>query len=726
MHQRIEKRQGLKSKHISVLLLSVFFICLSFNPNINGTNSKLSNTNLKIKRSADLNVLLITLDTTRADRLGCYGYERAGTPNLDSIAAGGVKFANTYTSVPLTLPSHCSIFTGTYPIYHRVRNNGLYYLGNENVTLAEILEKKGFRTSAFVSSFTVDSRFGLDQGFEVYDDTFHHQEILKSFRSERPAEEVFGSYSNWLDEHSDDKFFTWVHFYDPHLPYNPPSPFKEEYLGRPYDGEIAYMDHYLGETVAKLKEKKILEKTLIVVVGDHGEALGERREIEHGLFIYDNTLKVPFLLYCPKHLPAGVVIDARVNLIDVMPTVLDMLKISAGGDVQGRSCLDEIREKKGGGSFSYIETYFPLENFGWSPLTGLIEGDWKFIKAPKPELYNLRSDPGESQNVFQKEAKVSRRMVKLLEQFQEDFSSDKTGQRKRLTVEEERRLRSLGYFGAEAADGSSRGPLPDPKDKIEDYVLYFQGNLHETRGEFQKASEMYKEVLRRNSGVANNYVHLGFLYAKMGRLDNAIEVLEQGRERLPESYVILSKLIAFYSSDGRYDKALSTSQIMLDIDSRHFDALFLSGSVHAKLGNWAKAIGFYQKAMAIEPENKTLRQRYAYTLAALGRNEEALEKYAMLKIEYPKDAGILKEMSEVYKSKGNLDLAMDSLKAALDLEPTPEMFYDYAFLLEDAGKLEEAIEWLQKYIDAAPDKNLPQWKKAQATIGQWKKSLKKE
>ena len=589
----------------------------------------------------------------------------------------------------------------------------------------EILKKNGYQTAAFVGSFTVDSRFGLDQGFEFYDDTFHQEEILKGFLSERRAEDVHRSFSQWIDDNAKDKFFCWLHFYDPHLPYNPPSPFKEEHPGRPYDGEIAYMDHYLGETLETLKENNILEKTLIVVVGDHGEALGERREMDHGLFIYDNTLKVPFLLHCPKHLPAGVVVDSRVNLIDVMPTILDMIKVSPGKAIQGQSCLDVVKGKRGKVPPFYFETYFPLENFGWSPLTGLIDGEWKLIQAPKPELYNLKADPEENQNVFQKEARISRRMLKSLEQFKKDHSIDRTGQKKKLTEEEERRLKSLGYFGAEKMSGRSGKPLPDPKDKIEDYILYFRGNLHETRGEFSKATDYYKEVLRRNPDVANNYVHLGFLYAKMGRLDNAIEVLEQGRERLPESYVLLSKLIAFYSSAGKYDKALTACEVMLSIDSRHFDALFLSGSVHARLRNWEKALGFYEKAMAIETENKTLRQRYAYSLAALGRHDESLKRYSLLKIDYPHDASILKEMSEVYKAMGNPGSAIDSLKAAIDLEPTPDMYYEYAFLLETGRQLEEAIAWLKKFLDKASEKSTPRWKKAQATLIQWEKRLKK-
>jgi len=720
MRQRTKEQSNFGLRHISGAFLfigcSVFFLLIF----------SLYSADHRITKPEDLNVLLITLDTTRADRLGCYGYKKAGTPNLDALAAGGVKFANAYSPVPLTLPSHCSIFTGTYPLYHRVRNNGFYYLGEENMTLAEILHTRGYHTAAFASSFTVDSRFGLDQGFEYYDDTFHHEEILKNFRSERRAEDVQRSFSGWLDGHAQDKFFIWIHFYDPHLPYDPPSPFREAHSGRPYDGEIAYMDHSIGELVERLKEKNILEKTLIVIVGDHGEALGERREIDHGLFVYGNTLEVPFILHCPRRLPEGITVEERVNLIDVMPTILDMLKIPIGSEVQGKSCLDAIRGKKRKSSLSYFESYFPLENFGWAPLFGLIDDEWKFIRAPKPELYNLERDPGESQNVFQEQVQVSRRMLKSLEEFQKSHSAGRSGKERRLTEEEERRLRSLGYFGTERTGSAPGRSLPDPKDKIADYVLYYRGNLHETRGEFQEAARLYKEVIRRNPDVPNNYVHLGFLYAKMGRMDNAIEVLEQGREQLPESYVILSRLIAFYSSADRLDQALSTSKVMLAIDGRNFDALFLSGSVNAKRGNWAEALGFYEKALDVEPENKTLRQRYAYTLAALGKPEEALEKYRVLSSEYPRDAGILKEMSEVYKAMGNLNLALDSLRAAIDLEPAPEMYYEYAFLLENAGNLKDAVAWLRKYLDASPDKNTPQRTKVQATLAIWEKRLKHE
>jgi len=679
-----------------------------------------------MKGSRDLNVLLITLDTTRADRLGCYGYERAETPNLDAIAAGGVRFAEAYTPVPLTLPSHCSLFTGTYPPYHGARNNGFYYLDDWNVTLTEILKERGFMTAAFVASFTVDSRFGLAQGFDVYDDTFRAGEILKSFRSERRAEDVFNSFSRWLGDHSGGKFFSWVHFYDPHLPYAPPPPFQEKFAGRPYDGEVAYMDHFVGKIMDKLREKNIHEKTLVVIAGDHGEALGERREMDHGLFLYDNTLRVPLILWAGGHLPEGAEIDARACLIDVMPTVLDLIGIPVPEEIQGESLAGAIRGKKRKQVPVYIETCFPWENYGWSPLSGLIKGRWKCIKAPKPELYDLARDPRENLNLVQIEAGIARRMLAELDETVREIRSGRAEGRRKLTEEEERRLRSLGYMGGEAAAAKTSGPLPDPKDKIEDYVLYFRGNLHETRGEYRKAARLYKEVLVRNPDVPNNYVNLGFLYAKMDRMDEAIRVLEKGREKIPGSPAILSRLLSFYSGASRYEEALRTGGMILQLDSRNFDALFLSGSIQAKLGNWEQALGFYEKAREIEPENKTLRRRCAYTMAALGYREEAFQRYRRLSAEYPGDAKIHKELSEIYSHTADWEEAAASLRKALELAPAPEMCHDYAILLEKTGRLEAAIKWLRRYLEQSEEKNSLRWKKARSELARWEKRMEKK
>jgi len=490
----LEREKGKKPSHkrqkkialylVPLFVILIFVFLFSF----------LSKTKYKVRKDGHLNLVLITLDTTRADKIGCYGYEKARTPNLDLLAAKGVRFSDAYCQVPLTLPSHCSILTGTYPIYHKVRNNGSYYLSHRHVTLAEILKERGYKTAAFVSSFTVDSRFGLDQGFEEYDDNFQEDEVMKRLRSERRAEKVYSSFSDWVDKNDEQKFFCWVHFYDPHLPYDPPSPFKEEFLDNPYDGEIAYMDHYLGKLIDKLEEKGKLDNTLIVIAGDHGEALGERGELDHGFFIYDNTLKVPFILYCEKNIPQGKVIHSRVRLIDIMATVLEMLEIPVNKEIQGANLLKYIGGEGKDDLPSYVETYYPREMCHWSELIGLIDREWKYIQAPKEELYNIKRDPGEEKNLIDKEKKIASAMKERLKDIIKDYSSEIAVGKKKLTLEEQERLRSLGYVGTEFSGEISKGDLPDPKDKIDECQIIFQAQMYEFQRNYQKAIELYNEI----------------------------------------------------------------------------------------------------------------------------------------------------------------------------------------------------------------------------------------
>jgi arylsulfatase A-like enzyme len=359
---------------------------------------------IKIKKDGRLNVVLVTLDTTRADRIGCYGWTRARTPNLDGLATAGVRFENVYSQVPLTTPAHCSIMTGTYPLFHKVHNNGSYVLPAEVTTLAETLKGRGFETAAFVGSFTVDSRLGLAQGFDVYDDRLTEGEAFKPLNAERKAEKVYAAFRGWLDRSEKRPFFCWVHFFDPHLPYEPPAPYSVDFADSPYDGEIAYMDHYVGQVIAALREKNLLPETLLVLAGDHGEAFGEKVESGHGIFLYDGTLRVPMIFSAEGHLPRGLVLKPRVRLIDIAPSILDLLGLPAPAEIQGTSLLPHISGRQKANLGSYVETYFPRENYGWSELVGLIEGDWKLIKAPKPELYNLKTDPREIVNAFVQES----------------------------------------------------------------------------------------------------------------------------------------------------------------------------------------------------------------------------------------------------------------------------------------------------------------------------------
>lgn len=678
----------------------------------------------KVKKDGNLNVLLITLDTTRADHIGAYGWSKAKTPNIDALAAKGVRFANAYCSTPLTLPSHCSILTGTYPLYHKIRNNGSYYLGKEATTLAERLKERGYKTSAFVASFNVDSRFGVDQGFDTFDDKFSEDEMLKTFRSERKADKVADSFIAWFDANYKEKFFSWIHLFDPHMPHDPPSPYKEEFAGNLYDGEIAYMDFHFGRIIERLREKNVLDKTLIVVAGDHGEALGEKEELDHGIFIYDVTMRVPLIFYADKCLPESLVVDSRVRLIDVMPSILEMVKIPVNKEVQGTSLLPYIEGKKKEELSCYLETYYPPETFGWSELVGLIDGNWKYIKAPRSELYNLREDKNEENNLLDKESKTVAGLKKKLEEVIRNYSSKTEASRRTLTHEEEDRLRSLGYLGADASVRVSKGPLPDPKDKMGEFRILYQAKLAEYEGRLEESEKYYREMLRLAPDVSWHYIGLAILLAREKRFGESIEVIKDGLKRMPDSVVLLSRLASFDMRTGNFKEAYEMCQAALKHDPQHFDALVIAGWSEDMRGNWRESARYFGRAMEIEPENRYVRLKYAYALGALGRVQEAADLDEALKKEFPKDFRIYKDLGIIYTSLKKLGLAEENLKKAVELSPSPETYLDYAAILERVGKLNEAITYLKLYLENTKEGETPRKITARKALAGWEKRVK--
>jgi arylsulfatase A-like enzyme/tetratricopeptide (TPR) repeat protein len=678
----------------------------------------------KIQRNSDLNVLLVTLDTTRADRIGCYGHERAKTPSLDSLAAAGVRFSKAYCQVPLTLPSHCSLLTSSYPLSHNVHNNGSYSLASDSTTLAEILQERGYRTAAFVSSFTVDSRFGLDQGFEVYDDTFKEDEIIKHYRSERRAETVFTSFSKWLDANNEQKFFCWVHFFDPHIPYEPPPPFKEEFASDPYDGEIAYMDLFIGKTIERLNDKNLLDSTLIILVGDHGEALGEKGEKDHGVFIYDNTLKVPFIMHNKSILPAGEVVSPRVRVIDIMPTILDILNVPLPESLQGTSLIPYIERKRKDDLPSYVETYYPKENYGWSELTGWIDREWKFIQAPKEELYNLKTDPSEETNLIYQERETAQQMKKNLSDLIKDHSVETGTGRRTLTSEEEERLRALGYVGGGFSEDALKGDLPDPKDRIEEFQIIFQAKMYEFQQNYSKAIESYKKIIALEPKMPVNYNYLASIYIKTKRLEEAAEILRQGINNTTDPYRLLSRLAIVYAQQGKLKEALEANEAALLIKPDYFDALLSLGGIKSRMGNYEQALSFYTKALDIEPENRFVRLDYAHALAGAGRTEEALSIYSRLESAFPEDSRIQEDLGIFYASQGKLQTALAHFKKAVDLKPSPPTYLNYAVMLEKVGNLEDAVRYLRLYLETTTEQNTPRKLNAQRVLAQWERRLK--
>ena len=651
----------------------------------------------KIIKDSGLNVLLITLDTTRADRLGCYGYPESKTPNLDFLAANGVQFLNAYCQVPLTCPSHCSILTGTYPVYHQVRNNGAYYLPPEIQTLAETVKTKGLETSAFVSSFTVDSRFGLDQGFDVYDDLLSPDQTFKALNSERRADAVYASFSRWLDENKEGQFFSWIHFFDPHIPYDPPSHYREEFLDNPYDGEIAFMDFYIGKIIEKLREQDLIDKTLIVVAGDHGEAFGEKREEGHGVFIYESTLRVPLIFYAANNLPQGDLIEARVRLIDIMPSVLDMLNIPVPADIQGLSLLPHIEGEKKEDLSSYIESYFPRENYGWSELVGLIDGDWKFILAPKQELYNLRQDPREEKNLIQEDSKVALEKRDMLENIIKDSISPLVAEKRTLTSEERERLRSLGYIST--SESPSGEELPDPKDRIEELLLVQKAQEYEIEGKFPEAAAIYEKILSLRPDVATSYVNLALMKAQMMDFDETIRILEQGLKKMPESEVLLSRLGHTFMLLGRVKKALEAFDLILKNNPRYFDALLGSAWMLDLIEQREDAQGYYRKALEVEPENKFARKNYAMSLASTRNFSQAIEIYLGLKKDYPDDYEIYQDLGIVLGYVGDVSQSIENLEKAVSLHPNPVAYYNLAVAKKKVGNLEEVVRYLKLYLE---------------------------
>lgn len=669
------------------------------------------------------NVLLITLDTTRADHLGCYGYGPARTPSLDGLAGEGIRFARVYCPAPLTLPSHCTIMSGLYPLAHGVRNNGRD-LGPGIRTLAEILKGHGYATAAFVSSFSVDSRFGIGRGFDVYDDTFEAQQPLKGPNAERRAEETFARFSRWLDGAGANRFFAWVHHYDPHLPYDPPSPYKEESGGRLYDGEIAYMDHYVGAVLDRLREKGVLERTLVVVAGDHGEGLGDKVETGHGIFLYEETLRVPLIFHNRTLYPRPRVVGSAARLVDVAPTIIEAIGLeNEAAGMQGRSLAAWIKGETGEDLDSVVETFYPRENFGWSELVGMVSGPWKFIQAPRPELYDLANDSGEKNNLYEASAAKAGELAKKLEGELLRLSSgpQAKGGPAAAMSEDRERLRSLGYVNfAPAKPGSA---APDPKDKIGLLKLIQQAQALEFDKKFPEAEGVYREVVQAIPDSPESYVNLAIVQARQNRFDKALETLGQGLVRIPDSETLLVRLGHTYLVAGKPREALETMDKVLAMNPQSVDALAVSSGILDATGRKDEARAYYERALAVEPENRQIRMSYAGNLASGGKLKEAIEVYEKLIADFPEEQAFYQYAGIAHSYLGEYDQAISLLRRAVAIRPTPIGYFNLAVAYEKSGDLRQAVGSFKLYLENSQGESEANIRKAKAELESLEKKL---
>jgi arylsulfatase A-like enzyme/Tfp pilus assembly protein PilF len=571
-------------------------------------------------------VVLVTIDTLRSDYVGYSGSGKVKTPHLDRLAKGGVFFTEARSPVPLTLPAHASLLTAAYPPSHGVRVNGRDRLSEKIATLPRILKEEGYATAAFVSAFVLDRRFGLSSGFDVYDDhTGMDVRLLENIEAERNADAVASAFSAWLrDQPSERPFFAWLHFYDPHAPYAAPEPYRGRYPNDPYAGEVAYTDAMVGRVLTDLESRGLLEETLVVVVGDHGEGLGDHGEQSHSVLIYQSTLRVPLLLFAPSLIEAGRTVDSPIPTIDVAPTILDYLGLATSLG-QGESLRPRIEGEAATERPIYSESLYASAHLGWSELRGLERGSFRYIEAPRPELYDLAKDPGESEDVLQRERARAREMRKELTALGANLERDSPHRTGAVDPETEARLRSLGYV-------SSSKPSPgqakvDPKDKM---VVWneIQSGIHEFgRGNYNFARQIFERVLETEKDIPLVFENLGALYMAAGRPADAARIYREALDRGMEDADFHLNLGLLHYRRQELPESEKELRVALELDPGNVAARVHLGNTLRTRGRPEEAITEYRKALELNPRYLYAFDGLGIAYAKLGRGEEALQSF---------------------------------------------------------------------------------------------------
>lgn len=575
------------------------------------------------------NVLLITLDTLRADYLSCNGAKNVETPHLDRLAKDGANFTRARTSAPLTLPAHASIMTGNYPPVHGVRDNGAFRLPEEQLTLAEILQGQGYETAAFIGAFVLDRQFGLAQGFGNYEEgSWDSGGGVNSLAAERRGGTVYDDFSTWLENRAEKKpFFAWVHLYDPHAPHDPPEPFRKKYTDNPYAGEVAYTDAVVGMIVEDIEARELLDSTLIAVVGDHGEGLGEHGERTHSLLIYNSTIHVPMLLHFPGHIPSGKKIDHLTRAIDLAPTILDYLGLPStiGQGASLRSLIDgkQLDEE----IVAYSESLYASLNLGWSGLRALEADNHRFILAPRQELYDLGKDPGERVNLIDSQPKTGEALESGLASLMEAMGSSESHVGPTVDPQTEEMLRRLGYISTSQHPPHADSSVVDPKDRTELWGDIEIGLHYYSQGDYAKALDILNKALAQDKDIPILYEHIGWSYVQLNRFDEAERVYRGALERGIESADLHADLGLLYSRRGDFAKAETELRTALTLEEANVDAHYRLADVFRAMKNYPKAVAHYRRVLEIDSKYVYAANGMAMALALSGKNQEALTAF---------------------------------------------------------------------------------------------------
>jgi arylsulfatase A-like enzyme/tetratricopeptide (TPR) repeat protein len=659
------------------------------------------------------NVVLISLDTTRADHLGCYGDSGARTPSTDALARHGVLFSEAATVAPLTLPAHSSIMTGLYPTYHGVRLNGNTALGPAQTTLAEVLSREGYQTGAFIGAFVLDGRWGLNQGFGDYDDQFDLSRFkhLDLAAVQRPGDQVMDAALRWLEGHKGGPFFAWVHLYDAHSPYEPPEPFLSEFRPRGpaglYDGEIAFADQQVGRCVSWLQKAGLDRRTILVVVGDHGEALGHHGEGTHGYFVYDDVLHVPLVVAAPFDELDGVRVDSQVSLVDVFPTVLALAGIEPKVLVHGRSLLPSmLHPKEQPNVYAYSESMPPSLQFGWSALYSLRSPRYKLIQAPRPELFDLVADPGEATNVLGQHRELAREMGRELDRLMAETSRDAPApEAANLDKETAERLAALGYVGAAGPlkAAASSGSLADPKDKLQVFTSVQHAGELMVKDEYAPAAEALESALAEDPAIPQALLMLGTCYSELGRKKEAKAQFDRVLKDDPQSIQGLIGLANILLAEGQTRDVVTLCKRTLSLDERNTQAHTLLGDVYIDQREPSKALPHLEKAVEIQPKLTQNRLNLAACLIEvkeMGRAQHELQEIVKA---HPKFPGAQFNLGVLYEEQGRGQEARTAYAAEVANNPNGfKARFNLGKVLSGLGDWAGSMEQMREVIRIAP------------------------
>jgi len=649
-------------------------------------------------------IILISVDTLRADRLSCYGYRGLQTPHVDALAKGGTLFSQVSSQVPLTLPSHVSLLTSTVPFSNGVEDHGSPLAPN-TVTLTSLLKSKGYRTAAFVGGFVLDRRFGLDQGFDVYDSPFNLRRQRESDPGEirRSGDEVVRAATDWLRTNASGPFLVFLHLYDLHLPYQIPSSAGSRLQG--YDGALAYEDEVLGRFLGFLEQSGLLHRSVIVCTSDHGESLWDHGESSHGYFIYQSTLRVPLIIHWPVGTKGFIArIDEPVGLLDVAPTLLQFLGIPRPAEFQGRGLLDLATSKASTSPREvYSESLYARNHFGCSSLRSLRLGRYKYIEAPKPEFYDLALDPAEQHNLYSQQQSLAATYRERLQRLRSRFQTSNSTQSQPLSPEVAAALNSLGYAEASSANQSSPDSGPDPKDRVVDFETNRRAIDLSSTGRLGEAGALFEKLCSKYLDVADLRISLATNQRRLGKNQEAIQHFRQVLKLDPLNLRAHFDLAVSLFELHQLDEALKELQVVLTMAPYYGRASELVGTILLQKKDLARARSHFDQMLKSDPGNYVAHYQLGTLATQDGKLEEAKRHLSAAVKADPNSVEAHNGLGVLYLLSGKLEQARETFMEAIHLEPGfAETHYNLGLVFRQLSRKDEAAREFRAALAADP------------------------